>query len=102
MRDHFGCPVQATANAIAGKWKVQIVWHLAYECKRFGEVRRLLGEVSDKVLAAQLRELEADGIVLRESAGTVPPRVVYSLTPAGAELLPAMDLLCAGGASTWV
>jgi DNA-binding HxlR family transcriptional regulator len=97
MKDHFGCPVQATANAIAGKWKVQIVWHLAYDPRRFSELRRLLPGVSEKVLTAQLRELEAEHIVRRSVVETQPPQVTYSLSPAGEELLPALNLLCGWG-----
>jgi len=97
VRDHFGCPVQATTNAIAGKWKVQIVWHLAYGPRRFGELRRLLSGVSEKVLIAQLRELAIEHVVSRESSGTQPLRTVYSLSPAGEELLPALQLLCRWG-----
>ena len=97
MKDHFGCPVQATTNAIAGKWKVQIVWHLAYGPLRFGEVRRRLVHVSEKVLTAQLRELEADDIVVRATNGMQPLQVTYSLSPAGKELLPGLALLCNWG-----
>jgi len=97
MKNHFGCPVQATANAIAGKWKVQIVWHLAYDARRFSELRRLLSGISEKVLAAQLRELETEHIVRRSTIETQPPQVTYSLSPAGEELLPALNLLCGWG-----
>lgn len=97
MKDHFGCPVQATANAIAGKWKVQIVWQLAYGPRRFGELRRLLAGVSEKVLTAQLRELEADHIVQREISDTQPVQVTYSLGDAGQELLPPLQMLCEWG-----
>ncbi len=97
MKHHFGCPVQATANAIAGKWKVQVVWHLAYGARRFGELRRLLPGVSEKVLTAQLRELEAEHIVQREIVETRPPQVTYCLSTAGEELLPALHLLCGWG-----
>ena len=97
MKNHFGCPVQATTNPIAGKWKVQIVWHLAYGPRRFSELRRLLSNVSEKVLAAQLRELESEHIVKREAATTQPPQVTYSLSSAGRELLPALQLLCTWG-----
>jgi DNA-binding HxlR family transcriptional regulator len=97
MKNHFGCPVQATTNAISGKWKVQIVWHLAYGPRRFGELRRLLAGVSEKVLTAQLRELLKEHVVHRESDDTLPLKTVYSLTSAGKELLPAMQLLCSWG-----
>ena len=71
MKKHFGCPVQATSNVLAGKWKVLIVWHLSFGSRRFAEIRKLLPGVSEKVLAAQLRDLERDGVVKRLSADTV-------------------------------
>jgi DNA-binding HxlR family transcriptional regulator len=97
VKKHFGCPVQATTNALAGKWKVQIVWHLAYGPLRFGELRRRLAKVSEKVLTAQLRELEAEHIVQRATSGMPPLQVTYSLNAAGEELLPALQMLCSWG-----
>ncbi len=79
MKKQSGCPVQATSKALAGKWKVAIVWHLSFSSRRFSELRRLLPGISEKVLTAQIRELERDGIVKRVSAETVPPRVDYML-----------------------
>lgn len=97
MKNHFGCPVQATSNVFAGKWKVLIVWHLGFGSRRFAEIRDLLPGVSEKVLAAQLRELEHDGVLRRISAETVPPRVDYLLTDAGKELITVMEAMCAWG-----
>lgn len=97
MKKHFGCPVQATTNALAGKWKVQIVWHLAYGPLRFGELRRRLANVSEKVLTAQLRELEAEHILERTTSSLQSLQVTYSLNAAGKELLPALQLLCTWG-----
>ena len=94
MKDHHGCPIQATSNIIAGKWKVLILWHLSFQTYRFSELRELLQGVSEKVLTAQLRELEADGLVIRTSAHTVPPRVDYNLSPAGNELIPILERMC--------
>jgi DNA-binding HxlR family transcriptional regulator len=94
MKEHFGCPIQATSNAIAGKWKVLILWYLSFASRRFGELRDLLPGVSEKVLAAQLRELERDGLVVRISAETVPPRVDYRLSAAGDALIPIMQTMC--------
>ena len=94
MKAHHGCPIQATSNAISGKWKVLILWHLSFQPYRFSELRELLHGVSEKVLTAQLRELESDGLVLRRSANTVPPRVDYRLSPAGDELIPIMERMC--------
>ena len=95
MKQHHGCPVQATSNVIAGKWKVLIVWHLSIRSHRFGELRDLLHGISEKVLTTQLRELEADGLIVRTSAATVPPRVDYRLSRSGEELIPLMEQMCA-------
>lgn len=97
MKDHFGCPVQATSNVFAGKWKVLIVWHLSFGSRRFAEIRDLLPGVTEKVLTSQLRELERDGVISRRSTQTVPPHVDYSLTDAGNELIPVMEAMCSWG-----
>jgi DNA-binding HxlR family transcriptional regulator len=97
MKDHFGCPVQATSNVFAGKWKVLIVWHLSFGSRRFAEIRDLLPGVTEKVLTSQLRELERDGVINRRCAQTVPPHVDYSLTDAGNELIPVMEAMCSWG-----
>jgi len=94
MKPHFGCPVKATANALSGKWKVLIVWHLSFETLRFAEIRDLLPGVSEKVLTEQLRQLEKDGILGRKVTPTVPPRVDYELTAAGRDLIPVMQAMC--------
>jgi DNA-binding HxlR family transcriptional regulator len=97
VKDHFGCPVQATSNVLAGKWKVLIVWHLSFRPYRFAELRQLLPGVSEKVLTSQLRDLERDSVVSRLVSGDVPPRVDYFLTAAGEELIPVMEGMCAWG-----
>jgi DNA-binding HxlR family transcriptional regulator len=97
MKSHFGCPVQATSNVFAGKWKVLIVWHLSFGTLRFAKIRDLLPGVSEKVLAAQLRQLEGDGVIRRQSAETIPPRVEYMLSEAGEELIPVMEAMCSWG-----
>ncbi len=75
MKNHFGCPVQGTINVLSGKWKVLVVWHLGFQPRRFAELRDLLPGVSEKVLAAQLRELEKDGVIQRKIKSSVPPQV---------------------------
>jgi DNA-binding HxlR family transcriptional regulator len=97
MRDHFGCPVQATSNVLAGKWKVLIVWHLSFASRRFAEIRDLLPGVTEKVLTSQLRQLENDGVITRKVAETVPPRVDYMLSDGGKELIPIMESMCSWG-----
>ncbi len=97
MKEHFGCPVQATSNVFAGKWKVLIVWHLGFGPRRFAELRHLLPGVTEKVLTSQLRQLEQDGVLARTVSSDVPPHVEYSLTAAGCELIPVMEKMCAWG-----
>ena len=97
MKNHFGCPVQATSNVFAGKWKVLIVWHLSFGSRRFAEVRDLLPGITEKVLTDQLRQLERDGIISRLVTETVPQRVDYSLSNAGKELIPVMEAMCSWG-----
>ncbi len=97
MKVHHGCPVQATINVLSGKWKVQAVWHLSFGPRRFAELRTLLRSVSEKVLTAQLRELEKDGVVRRTALRTSPPKVTYSLSPSGQTLIPVLEDLCDWG-----
>ncbi|WAL66423.1 helix-turn-helix domain-containing protein [Amycolatopsis cynarae] len=84
-------------SVIGGKWKVLILWALDERRCRFGELRRLLPGITEKVLASHLRELEEDGIVHREVFDEVPPRVEYSLTGPGIALNAALAPLSAWG-----
>jgi DNA-binding HxlR family transcriptional regulator len=92
-----GCPVRATSAVFAGKWKVEIVWYLAFGTKRFAELRDLLPGISEKILSSQLKNLEKDGVVQRTVTATKPPWVDYSLTEAGHELIYVMDRMCGWG-----
>ncbi|MFF5213148.1 winged helix-turn-helix transcriptional regulator [Streptosporangium sp. NPDC000396] len=93
----YHCGIDAAMDVIGGKWKVLILWALNERPSRFGELRRLLPGVTEKVLTSQLRELEEDGIVHREVYDEVPPRVEYSLTPLGVSLSDALAPLGAWG-----
>jgi DNA-binding HxlR family transcriptional regulator len=93
----YRCGLEATLAVVGGKWKVLILWRLAEGARRFGELRRLVGGISEKMLIQQLRELEADGIVAREDFREIPPRVEYSLTPFGVSLMEAFRPLCNWG-----
>ena len=97
MKDHHGCPVQASINDLSGKWKVQILWHLSFGPRRFSELRRKLRKVSEKVLAQQLRQLETDGVIQRQVTPKVPPQVTYSLIAEGERLMPLLVSLCVWG-----
>jgi len=77
---------------IGGKWKPIILWQLGERgTLRFGELRRIMTNVTQKMLTQQLRELEADGLVLREAHPEMPPRVEYSLTARGLSLVPILE-----------
>lgn len=92
------CPVEVAISAVGGTWKLTIVKHLLAGTLRFGELRRAVGPVSERTLARQLRELEADGLVHREVYAEVPPRVEYSLTALGASLREVVTAMDAWGA----
>jgi len=94
----FTCGLDATLRVVSGKWKPLILYFLAQGGPtRYGELRRSVRDVSDKVLIQQLRELEADGLVKRTDYKEVPPRVDYTLTALGHSLGEALVPLCAWG-----
>jgi len=81
-----GCDVEATLSVIGGRWKPVLVCHLLGGRKRFGELRRLTPNATERMITLQLRELEADGVVARHVFAEVPPRVEYELTEFGRSL----------------
>lgn len=87
------CPVETTLSLIGNKWKVLILRDLMPGTKRFGELKKSIGNVSQKVLTAQLRDMEEYGLVNRKVYAEVPPRVEYSLTETGYSLKPILDAL---------
>lgn len=91
------CGLEAALYVVGGKWKVLILWQLHPEARRFGELRRLVKGISEKMLIQQLRELESDGVVARHDFGEVPPRVEYSLTEWGVSLKAVLEPLCVWG-----
>lgn len=93
----YNVPVEATLEVIGGKWKVVILCHLKEGTKRFNELRRLIPEISKKMLAQQLKELEMHNIVHRHDYQEVPPRVEYSLTDEGETLRAILNQMCAWG-----
>lgn len=78
---------------ITGKWKLEILWLLNQRVHRFGELRRAIPGITQHMLTAQLRELEADGLISREIFAEVPPRVEYTMTPAARALKPVIDAI---------
>jgi len=95
----YFCAVELALQVIGGKWKPIILWHLRdVERLRFGELKRQMPNVTQKMLTQQLRELEADGLLLRTVYPQVPPRVEYALTELGRSVLPVLAQLSSWGA----
>lgn len=88
-----GCAVKATVKVLSGKWKILILYSLWNGTKRFNELRRLIPEVTQRMLTNQLRELEEDKIIQRKIYPEIPPKVEYSLTPLGKTLTPVLTEL---------
>ena len=91
------CPVETTLMLIGDRWKVLILRDLMPGTKRFGELKKSVGNVSQKVLTSQLRDMEANGLVTRQVYAEVPPRVEYSLTDLGRSLKPILDAMWTWG-----
>lgn len=87
------CPVETTLTLIGDKWKVLILRDLMPGTKRFGELKKSIGNVSQKVLTAQLRDMESSGLLIRTVYPEVPPKVEYSLTELGRSLKPILDAM---------
>ena len=93
-RGPYVCGLDAAMDVVSGKWKSLVLWELEdHGVRRYAELKRGLPGVSDKVLAQQLREMEADGLLVREVFPEVPPRVEYSLTEHGSALNAALESL---------
>ena len=94
----FACPVAFTVDVIGGKWKSLILFHLMSGTQRFNELRRLIPDVTQRMLTLQLRELETDRVIHREIYREVPPKVEYSLTALGNTLVPLISAMREWGA----
>ena len=93
VKDLPACPVETTLTLIGDKWKVLILRDLMPGTKRFGELKKSIGNVSQKVLTAQLRAMAESGLLTRTVYAEVPPRVEYTLTELGKSLKPILDAL---------
>jgi DNA-binding HxlR family transcriptional regulator len=91
------CPVTTTLSVIGGKWKPIILYIIREETKRFGEIRKMIPLITQKMLTQQLRELEEDGIIDRRVYPVVPPKVEYSLTAHGRSLMPILEAMAVWG-----
>lgn len=97
-KDLPNCPVETTLMLISDRWKVLIIRDLLDGTKRFGELKRSIGSISQKVLTANLRSMEESGLLTRKVYPEVPPRVEYTLTQTGYSLKPILDAMLKWGA----
>ncbi len=97
----YDCPIEVTLDVIGGKWKGMILFCLLRGTTRFNELRRLIPKATQRVLTAQLRELERDSVITRKVYAEVPPRVEYSLTEFGFSLKPILELMGQWGEEYW-
>jgi len=91
------CPVVTAIDVIGGKWTIIILYHLRGKTLRFGELKREIPKITQKMLTHQLRDLEANKLITRKVYAEVPPRVEYTPTVLADKLNPALDLLCEWG-----
>jgi DNA-binding HxlR family transcriptional regulator len=95
-------PFGYTLSMIGGKWRLVILYWLAeYETVRYNELQRLIGSITYKTLSTQLKEMVADGLVIRKEYPQVPPKVEYSLSEKGRSLYPIMEAMCEWGGQHW-
>lgn len=94
----YSCTFEIAMDLIGGKWKPIIIWHLGTKgTKRFNELKKLIPQITQKMLTQQLRELEIDSLVERKVYPQVPPKVEYSLTESGESLMPILRMMCHWG-----
>ena len=98
LRDITSTPFGYTLSIIGGKWKMIIMfWLVEYKVLRYGELKRCIGPISDKILNNQLKELERDGVIIRKEYAQIPPKVEYSLSKRGWSLMPILEEMCKWG-----
>lgn len=92
------CGIEYTLLKMGGKWKPLILWYLAKNgTRRYGEIRKYIPKVTNKMLSQQLKELAADKLIKRKDYKTIPPKVEYTITEEGKTIVPILDLMCAWG-----
>lgn len=91
------CPMNIAFNVLDGKYKLKILWHLSKGPIRFNELQKLMGDVTQKTLTMQLRQLEEDQLIYRKVYAEIPPRVEYGLTPIGESMKQVLGVMCEWG-----
>lgn len=96
-QQNSSCPVIHTQQFIGGKWRIAILWSLRHESKRFGQIKKELGTISEKMLNQELKHLQNLGAIKRKSYHEMPPRVEYSLNDKGQSLISVIENLISWG-----
>ncbi|MBU3220945.1 winged helix-turn-helix transcriptional regulator [Clostridium algidicarnis] len=97
LKNKYNCSMELTMDLIGGKWKIRILWYLNMGTKRFSEIKRLIPDITPKMLTTQLREMENDDLITRKVYPQVPPKVEYSITKYGSSLQNTLDEMCKWG-----
>ena len=97
LNQDFHCALDVTMHYIGGKWKAVVLWYLRKDKKRFGELKALIPDITDKMLSIQLKALQEDGIITRTVYAEVPPRVEYEFTEEGKTLIPVVEAIAKWG-----
>ena len=93
MSEHKGCPAETALAFLSGKWRPMVIFYLLQGTRRFNQLQRELGAVTHRTLSKTLKEMEADGLLIRHDYGEIPPRVDYALTEKGRSLAPVLDAM---------
>jgi len=93
----YHCAMDITMDYIGGKWKTVVLWYLRKDKKRFGELKKLIPDITEKMLSLQLKQLEEDGLINRKLYPVVSPKVEYSLTEFGTTLIPVLEAIAKWG-----
>jgi DNA-binding HxlR family transcriptional regulator len=93
----YHCAMDVTMDYIGGKWKTVVLWYLRKDKKRFGELRKQIPNITEKMLSLQLKDLENDGLIKRKIYPQVPPKVEYYLTDFGKTLIPMLEEIAKWG-----
>ncbi|WP_317899922.1 winged helix-turn-helix transcriptional regulator [Aurantibacillus circumpalustris] len=95
--DNYHCAMDVTMNFIGGKWKTVVLWYLRNKTLRFGELKKQVPDITEKMLSIQLKSLEDDGLIKREAFDEIPLRVEYSMTDFGKSLIPILEAISKWG-----
>lgn len=91
------CGLPYAMEVLKGRWKVNVLWSMSLGLNRYGQIKKDIGIITEKMLTQRLRELESDGLITRKDFKTIPPHVEYYLTEPGKALIPVLDQLCRWG-----